>query len=290
MKSTVDCIYCYLRQAVNCMRHAGIKEKEQPGILYELMDLVKGFDMDNTPCYNSTFSILKTYELSGNPDPFKAEKIDSNLKAQKILKSILSDNIDADLHWLLKLSSAGNIIDTGIMFDYNIEKTMEETLLKGFSIDHYDAFVKELENTKTILYLGDNCGEIVFDMPVVKYLKSIGKKVYYAVKTAPILNDALYEDAVFAGIDKYAEIIETGSGFLGVNPEDSSDEFLNILKNADIIISKGQANFESLDDFTGTTSSIYFILKVKCDRIADRIIGSKFGDSVFLKTTFGDRQ
>lgn len=284
MKSTIDCIYCYLRQAVNCMKHAEVPIGEQSKILYSLMDIIKELDTNASPCYNSTFTIKKTYELSSCSDPFIKDKNESNAKAMELLEN-LGESIDfKDLHELFVLSSAGNIIDTGIMFDYDIEKTMIDTLKNGFSIDHYDIFMQKLENAGTILYIGDNCGEIVFDAPVVRFLSELNKEVYYAVKSAPILNDALREDAITAGIDKYATIIETGSGFLGVNPADSSDEFLNLLNNADLIISKGQANFESLDDYPGASGRIFFILKIKCEGIADIIKGSRYGDSVFYTT------
>ncbi|MFO7612384.1 MAG: ARMT1-like domain-containing protein [Clostridia bacterium] len=282
MKSTVDCIYCYLRQAVNCMRHANTPMEKQPEILYDVMDMIKTFDMDCTPCYNSTFSILRTYALCGNMDPFEAEKKESNEKASYLLESI-SKSIDMnDLHKLLVLSSAGNIIDTGIMFEYDIGKTMIETLESGFSVDHYPAFEEKLAESSTVLYIGDNCGEIVFDLPVVKFLSDSGKKVYYAVKSSPILNDALLSDALYAGIDRYAEIVETGSGFLGVSFENSSPGFLALLTDADLVISKGQANFESLDDYADGFCRLFFILKIKCDRVAELIEGSKYGDSVFF--------
>ena len=284
MKSTIDCIYCYLRQAVNCMKHAEVPMEKQPEILYSLMDIIKTLDTNETPCYNSTFTIRKTYELSNCSDPFKAEKIESNHKAKELLQALEGSVDYSDLHKLFVLSSAGNIIDTGIMFDYDIEKTMKETLESGFSVDHYELFSKKLKNAKTILYLGDNCGEIVFDEPVVEFLSNLGKEVYYAVKSAPILNDALIEDAIFAGIDKHSEIVETGSGFLGVNPDDSSVEFMKLLNNADLVISKGQANFESLDEYPGAEGRIFFILKIKCDGIAVRIPGSVYGDSVFYTT------
>ncbi|MBN1624651.1 MAG: DUF89 family protein [Clostridia bacterium] len=289
MKATPDCIYCYLKQAINCMHFAHKPEAEQPAVLYEIMDLVRNFSMDETPCYNSTFSILKTYELCGNTDPFVDEKRNSNIQAREILDRFMEHHAGEHpgLYWNIKLCAAGNIIDTGIVVEYDIEKTIEDTMKKGFSIDHYQDFKEDIEKAETILYLADNCGEIVFDTPVVKFLAEKGKKVYLSVKSAPILNDAMYDDAVFAGMDKYAEIVETGSGFLGVSPKDSSEEFINLLNTCDVIISKGQANFESLSDYNQANGNIYFILKIKCDRVADEIKGSKFGDSVFVKSGKG---
>ena len=101
MKATPDCIYCYLRQAVNCMRNAGLPDSEQPAVLYEIMDLVKGFSMEQTPCYNSTFSILKTYELCQNSDPFAEEKRNSNNQAMEILDGFMEHHADnhPGLYW-----------------------------------------------------------------------------------------------------------------------------------------------------------------------------------------------
>jgi uncharacterized protein with ATP-grasp and redox domains len=263
------------------MKHAGVPINEQPEILYSLMDTIKGLDTGKSPCFNSTHTILKTYDLSGCKDPFIGEKKESNKKAMELLKVFEHSINYSDLHSLFVLSSAGNIIDSGIMFDYDIEKTMAETLQSRFSIDHFGIFRSKLKNAVSILYIGDNCGEIVFDMPAVRFLSELGKDVYYAVKSAPILNDALKEDAEFAGINRYATIIETGSGFLGVNPDDSSGEFMELLNGADLVISKGQANFESLDEYPAIENRIFFILKIKCESIADVIPGSRYGDSVF---------
>lgn len=287
MKSTADCIYCYLRQAHNVMKNAGLPEEVHPEILYGLMDTVKSLDVDDTPCHNSTIVIKETARLCGNPDPFKDEKADSNTLAKRLLQKMKDDVEKAGLHRLLQISSAGNIIDSGIVFRYDIEKTMEDTVEKGFSVDHYGAFEEKLKKAGTILYLGDNCGEIVFDEPVVRFLHESGKRIYYAVKSEPVLNDALYGDAVFAGIGKSATILETGSGFLGVDRASSSPEFLDLLDRADLVISKGQANFESLDEDENVGDRIFFILKIKCERVAERIPGSSMGDSVLYHPGFG---
>lgn len=287
MKSTPDCIHCHLKQAIICMKHSGISEVDQPQILYLLMDLIKTFDMKDTPCYNATFSILRTYELCGNADPFADEKNESNKTALRLLENTLCTLDKNNLYELLKLSSAGNIIDMGITADYDIEKTLDVTLKNNFSVDHYSDFLLKLEKADTVLYIGDNCGEILFDLPVVRFLYESGKRIRYAVKSAPILNDALYEDAIFAGINKYAEIIETGSGFLGVSFENSSSLFLNALKTADLVIAKGHANFESLDDYEDGFGRVFFILKIKCIQVAKIIKGSRLGDSVLYTIKTG---
>jgi len=284
MKATNECVYCYLKQAINCMEHGNIKESDQYEVLYELMDLIKTFDVNKSPAFNSTISILKTYELINNEDPFKEQKIISNHNAKKLLPNINQyiDESEDRLMAALHASSAGNIIDMGIYKEYNIEKTLLDTMKSEFSVNHYDLFTKKLKDTTDILIIGDNCGEIIFDYPVVNILNQMGKNVYYAVKSGPILNDALYEDAIFANIDEYATIIETGSNDLGVNFNNTSKIFNETFNKCDLVIAKGQANFESLDDFKEGFEKIYFLLKIKCEKVANIVEHSKYGDSVFF--------
>lgn len=284
MKSTNDCVYCYLKQSINCMEYAKIDEKDQFKVLYEIMDLIKTFDINKSPCFNSTISILKTYELINNSDPFIDQKFQSNENAKKyipLVNEYINKSIDK-LKAALHASSAGNIIDMGIFKNYDIKKTLIDTMKADFKVDHYKLFSDKLNNTKNILILGDNCGEIIFDYPIVKLLAKMGKTIYYAVKSGPILNDALYDDAIFANIDKYAKIIETGSNDLGVNFNNSSEQFNKIFNKCDLIISKGQANFESLDDYKKGFGKIFFLLKIKCEKVAAVIKNSSFGDSVFF--------
>lgn len=284
MKSTNDCIYCYLKQAINCMDNAKVKQEKQTSVLYELMDLIKTFDVNQSPSYNSTISILKTYELINSFDPFIEEKINSNKEAKKYLPLIHDALLNSNdkLRTALHASSAGNMIDMGIFKNYDIKKILIDTLESDFFVDHYSLFSEKLSKAKKILILGDNCGEIIFDEPITKILHQMKKQVYYAVKSGPILNDALYADALEANIDKSATIIETGSNDLGVNFKNASNIFKKIFDESDLIISKGQANFESLDEYKAGFEKIFFLLKVKCEKVADVIPNSSLGDAVFF--------
>ncbi|MFO7636008.1 MAG: ARMT1-like domain-containing protein [Clostridia bacterium] len=283
MKSRTDCVYCYLKQAINCMEHAGVPEQDQYPVLYSLMDVIRELDTGRSPCHNSTLTIRRTYEMIGCRDPFEDEKACSNRLALELLplaEEYITRNPDP-LYAAFKVASAGNIIDMGIMKGYDIEHTLRETLCKDFSVDHYGLFMEKLKDADTVLYLGDNSGEIVFDTLAVRELKKMGKQVWYAVKSVPILNDAMMEDALSVGMDAHARVIETGSAFMGVNTADSSREFLELFNGCDIILSKGQANFESLDDDATCIDRTFFIMKIKCDKVMETIPGSGFGDSVF---------
>ena len=138
-----------------------------------------------------------------------------------------------------------------------------------------------LDAAHEILYIGDNAGECVFDKILIEEMK---KPVTYAVRDAPIINDATYEDAVQAGIDSVATIISSGTDAPGAILETCSAEFKKLYHNSSFIISKGQGNYEALSIEMGP---IFFLLKVKCQVIANDI-GVNKGDIV-LKASNPDK-
>jgi len=130
-----------------------------------------------------------------------------------------------------------------------------------------------LDSTESILYLGDNAGEIVFDKLLIE---EMGKNIVYVVRNKPIINDALIEDARDCGIDKIARVISSGSDAPGTVLNLCSREFLEIYHKAPLIISKGQGNFEALSE---EKAPIFYLLKVKCPVIA-KDIGCKVNDLI----------
>jgi len=283
MKSTIDCVYCYLKQAVSYMTIQGIDEKEQHRVIYRLMDDIKEFDPEDTPALNSTKVLLKTYEMIGINDPYDQAKKSSNDMALALypkVKEILSDSQDRLLD-ALKISVAGNVIDLGISRSFDIKGSIKQSLEDGFSINHYTRFREMLAETDQLLFLGDNAGEIVFDKILVEELCALGKRVVYVVKDGPILNDSTMEDARYSSMDQLARVITTGSRYLGVNLADASEEFRREMKEASLVISKGQANFESLEDEPLAAGKTFFLLKIKCESVG-AVAEAPLGDVVFL--------
>ena len=283
MKATIDCVHCYLKQAVSCMKMAGIDEDTQHEIIYKLMDYIKDYDRADTPAGNSTLAVLKTYEQINNDDPYKEVKKQSNDLALQLyprLKDIIDENGDR-LYKALKISVAGNVIDLGIRRSFNIEEELKYSMETGFAKDHYQAFAKKLEQVDEVLFLGDNSGEIVFDKILVEELVRLGKRVTYVVKEGPVLNDSTMEDALYVGMDKVARVMTTGSRFLGVSFKHISRKFADVLNNAPLVIAKGQANFESLEQEKMARDRIFFLLKIKCDEVS-KTAGVQMGDLAFF--------
>lgn len=283
MKVSVDCVHCYLKQAVSCMTMAGLDEDAQHEILFRIMDLVKGFNRNATPAENSTYAVLKTYALMGIDDPYKEVKRQSNDLALELyprLRQMLEEYEDR-LYTALKIAVAGNVIDLGIRRSFDVEGELRYSLDTGFSKDHYDVFKEKLQKVDEVLFLGDNAGEIVFDRVLVEVLIELGKRVTYVVKEGPVLNDSTMEDAIYVGMDRVAKVITTGSRFLGVSFKHMSPEFASALNRAPLIISKGQANFESLEQYEPARGRVFFLLKIKCEEVA-KAAGARLGDLVFF--------
>ena len=279
MRSYADCIHCFIKQGVTCMRLAGVDENLQYQVIFELMDYIKTFDLKASPAENASKVLQKAYGMIGNNDPYCTEKKQCNDLAMAIyprLKAIV-DTSDDRLYAALKISVTGNIIDLGIQRSFDIEKQLKKSMEFGFSKDQYSRFLEKLDKADKILFLGDNAGEVVFDKVLVEELIKLGKSVVYVVKSSPILNDSTMEDAVYTGMDKIAEVITNGSGYMGSCLNDVSTEFIELLKGSEIVIAKGHANFESLEESDLARDRIFFLLKAKCDAVAEAI-GIKLGD------------
>jgi uncharacterized protein with ATP-grasp and redox domains len=209
------------------------------------------------------------YEITGNNDPYlKAKKI-ANKSAMFLyprMKGILDYSNDT-IETACKLAIAGNAIDLGAQAEYgSIYSIIEDSI--GYQLDqeYYRQFKECVEQASLILYLADNAGEIVFDRILIEQLLQIKKsKIVFVVRAKPIINDATLDDALQVGLNKVATIISNGSNAPATILSQCSSEMLGYYQAADLIISKGQGNYESLSDRPG---NIFFLFKVKCPVIA----------------------
>jgi damage-control phosphatase, subfamily I len=233
---------------------------------------------DTNPAELSFDAIKFVYAATGQDDPYSELKKRSNEEAMKHLPELREwirkseDPIETAAH----LSVAGNIIDLGIQADYDIEESIRRILDEGFAIDHLDRFVEDLTQREAeglepeVLYICDNAGEIAFDRIFLETLVERFPKTRFtaAVNGGPILNDALMEDAEMVGLTEVVPVIDNGCDLLGTVLRGVGREFREAFDRADWVISKGQANYETLDGFS---DRIVFLLKAKCESIADHV-------------------
>lgn len=284
MKVEIDCIPCMFKQALSASRKCADDLESLKRVQYELMRRLPSESFDQTPAELSYVALKVVSDVLGCSDPFLDEKRKSNTAMLNLypgLKRIVESSQDR-LHTAVKIAAAGNVIDMGILHKYDVEKSIDRILDGSFRIDHFERLREDLASAGTILYIADNSGEIVADK---LFLETLGRKdVLVAVKERPMLNDATMEDVRQVGLDEVATPISNGSGMIGTVFRDCSEGFRKVFDAADVIISKGQANYECLDD---VPKNIYFILTAKCPVVA-RALGIEEGDAVLKKENSHD--
>ena len=275
MKTYLDCYPCLLRQALSAARRAGASENQQHKILLNTMQELSTFPSDSTPPQLAYRVHQQVQQLSNNIDPYREDKDQATQQALALypeLKKKVNEASDS-LEMAVRIAIAGNIIDLGVADNYDLDATLHRVLTQPFAINDLVSLRSALARSNTILYLADNAGETVFDRVLIE---SLELPVTYVVKAGPIINDATHEDAVAAGIDQVATIIDNGSNAPGTLLNQCSALFRKRFSQADLIIAKGQANYESLSN---SSAPIFFLLQAKCNVIA-RDLGIAEGGSV----------
>jgi uncharacterized protein with ATP-grasp and redox domains len=211
----------------------------------------------------------KLRELNGISDPYFDEKKISNQLALELYREwkpavLASEN---PFQLALRLALAGNVMDYAITSQFDLQLTIEKVLGAVFSVDHSARLRQRIRDSKRILYIGDNAGEIVFDRLLIETI--MHPYVTYAVRGGPAINDATLEDSTETGMDWVADVISNGYDAPSTILHKTSPEFREQYDAADVIISKGQGNFEGLMEVKDPR--IFFLLMIKCDYIAEKI-------------------
>lgn len=267
MKLAPDCIPCCLRHTLEVARIATDDEAIHKQMLDEALREVTAWDWNRPAPLFSQFVQRRLTALTGVRDPYLSAKRRFNEMAVELLPS-LRDSVEGStdpLEAAARVAIAGNVIDMGVYGSLRVDdvkgslaRSYEEPVLGDMA-----AFREAASSARTILYLADNCGEIVFDRLLIEQLGPA--RVTLAVRGAPVLNDATLADARQTGLDRVVEVIENGSDAPGTVLRECSAEFRSRFGTADLIIAKGQGNFETLSDAPG---NVHFLLKVKCPVVA----------------------
>jgi damage-control phosphatase, subfamily I len=267
MKTFLDCIPCLLRQALHAVRSTTEDERVHEAVVRTALESLAGMDFQQPPATMAQTIHRRIREATGNADPYVKQKRRLNDRALELYPIFRSriENAANPLELAVRLAIAGNILDLGAKTQLD-----EDEVLASFD-DCLDApldcqiaeFVRAVEDAGDILYLADNAGEIVFDRLLLEQLPR--EKLTVAVRGKPVINDATMEDAEYVGIAEVARVIDNGSDAPGTILADCSDAFRRHFERTDLIISKGQGNYETLAD---CPRPIWFLLRVKCPIIA----------------------
>jgi uncharacterized protein with ATP-grasp and redox domains len=278
VKTYLDCYPCFLRQAVEAARLAGANGRQQREILGRVLDLLRDVPLSSVPpeIVRQVHRVVR--DVTGVEDPYQEVKARSTEEALALypwLKTIVAEAEDR-LETAARLSIAGNIIDMGPNPAYDLRDEVMRVLAEPFAADDSEALLSTLNEADSVLYLADNAGETVFDRLLIE---AIDAPMIYAVKGRPIINDATVEDARAAGVDQVAEVMSNGSDSPGTLLEACSDAFRRTYDEAEVIIAKGQANYETLSD---EGPRVFFLLQTKCPVIA-RDLGMPAGGLIITQ-------
>lgn len=273
----IRCKDCFRRVYSRLLKKYDVSTEASENFMGELESFVNTSTLSSPEIQRELHARLS--KLLAVSDFFAEEKHLSNLMGMQLYHQwkprVMADNYP--FRTALRLSIAGNIMDYGASDTFNVEASIQRILDAPFAIDHAHLLETRIQNAKTVLYLGDNAGEIAFDK---LFIETMGNKnLYFAVKSAPILNDVTKIDADFVGMNDVANVISNGYDAPSTVLQHCSTEFLNIFASADVIISKGQGNLEGL--MGRHDGRIFFMLIVKCDAIAELLQVHK-GDIVVV--------
>jgi uncharacterized protein with ATP-grasp and redox domains len=282
MKTYLECLPCFVRQSLDAARLVTNEVAVQEEVLRQVLAELGQIDMHWPPPKMGQKIHRLIRKTVGVKDPYRKVKERFNNAALKIYSRMRKLIIESEvpLETAIRLAIAGNIIDFGVngnLRESDLEQTITECLNADFTEIQLEAFNRAANDAEEILYIADNAGEIVFDRLLIEQLPI--EKVTVAVKGSPVINDATKEDAVIAGLPQIVDVIDNGSDAPGVILESCSQSFRDRFDKADLIIAKGQGNYETLSD---ADKNIFFMLKAKCPVIA-KDIGCATGTNLLFR-------
>jgi len=283
MRVYLDCFPCFVRQALDAARFVTDNEEIHKKVVRAVLCLAAEMDMHQPPPVIGQHVHRLIREITGKEDPYHEQKHRSNKLALRLYREMEQDVQEAPdpLEAAIRLAIAGNILDFGVnsqLEHAHAEKVIGAALRDDFDGTELSAFSAAVNQAEDILYLGDNAGEIVFDRVLIEKLPRA--KVTFVVKGSPVINDVTMEDAKAAGLIDLVEVITNGSDGPGTILESCSSTFRKRFRRADLIVAKGQANYESLSDID---KDMFFILKAKCPVIA-RDLDCEIGEMILRRS------
>ena len=292
MRTELQCLPCFFRQVKRTLHHAGVNGDTGRLIMRAAESLIEKTSLEQAPARVATMIHRMIRERIG-ADPYKHLKANYNRIVLETLPTLTERlermaarrSVDGRLESGVRLAIAGNVIDFGIYDEFDLDRSIDDAFRISLSPGDFPAFSRAVKTSRHILYLCDNAGEIVFDRILVDMLRDLEKDITIVVKGFPVINDATEEDAAAAGLPERATVIDNGSDGIGTLLESCSDRFHDAYRSADMIISKGQANYETLSH--ARDERIFFLFKVKCPVVAGHL-GMREGEAVLLHGANGD--
>jgi uncharacterized protein with ATP-grasp and redox domains len=281
MRTYHDCIPCFIKQAREATEECGLDDQSAAGLMRRTLELVSKLDWSVPPPVIARDVQRLIREISRDPDPYLRRKITATEEALALLPGIerMIDSAEDRFLAAVKVAIAGNVIDLGakVRRDIDVKQELLNCFEAPLDLGQVHSLQRDVAAAGEVLFLADNAGEIVFDRPL---LDMIGpEKVTVAVRGGPVINDATLADAERAGICDRFTVIPNGTDTPGTWLEDCSAELVDRFNSADLVIAKGQGNYETLSD---CKRALYFLFLVKCE-VVSKELGLPSGSFVITR-------
>jgi uncharacterized protein with ATP-grasp and redox domains len=270
VRTFLDCIPCFVRQGLEAARHATEDPVVHERIVRDVLRMAAELDLARPPPFVGQLIHRRLRELLRVSDPYLEAKRAANRMAMDALPE-LAEAVRAASDPLVvaaRLAIAANAIDMGVstaLTDAQVHAALH-TSQRGPYCGDDDEFRRMAEDARDILYLADNAGEIAVDRLLVEVLGP--ERVTVAVRGGPVLNDATLDDAREVGMHELVELVDNGSDAPGTILADCSTSFQERFARADVVLAKGQGNYETLGD---VDKKLAFLFKVKCPLVSDHV-------------------
>ncbi len=278
-----DCLACLYSQTLRVVKAINCEEDCAVKVLKESAKLISKLKIEQTPPEAASLLYPKISEIVGKIDLYEEKKIESTDKALKLLELVLKkmNNSEDIVDTALRAAVAGNVIDFATEVTFDIEKEIETIFEAEFAVDHKELFKKRLKEAKSLMVIGDNVGEHLFDKVMIETFLDFNPKldIYYVVRGRPIINDVTVSDAKAIDMDKIATIVDSGVDTPGFILDRANEETKELFKKAELILAKGMGNFECMEEMKD--ERLFFLFKVKCSVVADKI-GKNVGDLICM--------
>lgn len=284
MKGHLECQPCLLRQALDVARLVSDDEAAHARVLRRVLRVLARTDYRLPPPMIAYYVYRALAKATRCGDPYLQAKERSNgmaLECAAWAREVIGRS-RSPLDTALKLAAAANVVDFGVGVRFDLKESLRHVLEKGLRLDDSAAFKEALARARTLLYIGDNAGEIVFDKLLIEAIAAQYPALarVFAVRGGPVINDITARDAERVNMGEVAEVVSTGYAAPGVILRRSSKKFLRVFAGADVVLAKGQGNYESLSTTGG--EKVFYLLRAKCAVIA-RELDVEIGHFVFTR-------
>ncbi len=278
-----DCLECLLNQSIRVAKNLNLDREKSDKLLNIATNCISKYS-EVTPVVVASDLYPQMSNFLKKDDIYKELKDLSSLKALELLPMVKDkiSKFDNRIKGAIKASVAGNVIDFATPHQFDLSLEFEKVFDTPFTIDNEDEFLEKLSNSKSLMIVGDNVGEHIFDKLLLEEIASVypNLKLYYAVRGVPIINDVTVKEAKDIKIDTIATILDSGVDTPGLDYNRADSKFMKLYNSIDLIIAKGMGNYEALEGLGD--NRIYHLFKVKCSVVSSNI-NADIGALIFKK-------